>query len=86
MCGFCDKFWRILPDYTRDICVKQDKNYTCYVPFKELEDVSFVVSDNHAKEGKGSTQYHVYEWKFCPVCSKLLPAYDDALECEQEDY
>jgi hypothetical protein len=56
------------------------------MPIKELDKISFIVSDEHAQDGLGTTEHRSFDWKFCPVCGKLLDVCDDTIECEQEDY
>lgn len=73
MCDFCDKIFKQLHDgYEFHVVVRQDSQYTTYTPIRNLKDVSFVIDDNHACNGHGSTHYHRFEWKFCPVCANSL--------------
>lgn len=74
MCQFCNKFWKILPDYERHIMsekINDDDGFKVITSTKlgKLKNIKLAVSSTHLD----THETKIFDWKFCPVCGNELP-------------
>ena len=72
MCQFCNKFWKILPDYERHIMSEKinDDGFKVITSTKlgKLKNIKLAVSSTHLD----THETKIFDWKFCPVCGNEL--------------